>query len=308
MVHRNLYTQFPLYLTFLFILSCTSTKQITKQDTLEAEYPQYQLVGPKKRVFIAEFENRSPYGQRRLGQGISDVLATELSRTNLFILLEREKLNLILDEQALAQTGLISERSAPQYGKLLGANAVITGSVTQFGVRTEAHDIVLTSGKKQIATCALDVRIIDADNGSIIWAGSGQGEAIRSYTNILGSGKAGGYDETLEGDAFRAAVVRLMENLVTALNNMPWSCTVVKVSGDKIYVNAGHKSNLIIGTKLACYALGEPIIDPTTGIEIGREEWKVGTAEVGSYLGEDGAILNVVNGSAPVEGSICRLP
>ena len=289
------------------VLSCASTQQVKKKDTLEADYPQHQLVGPKKRVFIAEFDNRSAYGQRRLGQGISDVLATELMRTNLFIMLEREKLALIMNEQSLAETGIISDQTAPQYGKLLGANAVITGSVTQFGVRTEAYDVILTSGKKQFATCAVDVRIIDVNTGSITWAGSGQGEAVRSYTNILGSGKAGGYDEALEGEAFRASVVRLMENMVPALNNMPWFCRVAKVTGEKIYINAGRKSNLTIGERLKFYDLGEAIIDPVTGLEIGREEQRVGVGEVVSYLGEDGAVVKLVEGSNPIEGSVGRI-
>jgi len=296
-----------LLLSGIFVISCASTVQVTRQETLEADYSQYQLVGPKKRIFITEFSNRSAYGQRRLGQGISDVLATELAKTNLFLLLEREKLTVLLDEQSLAETGIISEQTAPAYGKLLGANAVITGSVTQFGVRTETHDIILTSGKKQIATCAVDLRIVDVNTGSITWAGSGQGEAVRSYTAILGSGKAGGYDEALEGEAFRAAIVSVMENMVVALNSMPWFCTVAKVSGDKIYINAGRKSNLNVGTELVFYEVGEAIVDPTTGLEIGREETRIGTGEVISHFGEDGAVVTLTEGAAPVVGGICRV-
>jgi len=294
---------------FIFIIfaACASTSEVAKTDTIEGDYERYVLVGPKKRIFIADFENKSTYGQYRLGAGIRDVLATELSKTGLFILLEREKLAAVLEEQSLAETGLISEPSAPRVGMLLGANAIIIGSIPQFGVRTEAYDIIITSGKKQVASCVVDVRIVDVNTGSIIWAGSGKGEAMRSYTNILGTGTAGGYDEALEGDAFRAAVVSLMEHLVPSLNNSPWSCTVAKTSGDKIYINAGQKSSLLIGTELAFYDLGEPIIDPTTGLELGREETLTGVGRVNSYLGDDAAVVYLTEGTLPSIGSIGRL-
>ena len=295
-----------LWLVLVLVGSCTSTRTVKKQDTIQADYSKYQLVGPRKRVFVSEFENKSAYGQRRLGSGIKNVLETELSRTNLFLLLEREKLDVLVNEQKLGLSGFITAKSAPKAGQLLGANAVIIGSVTQFGVRTETYDVILTSGKKQIATCAIDVKLIDVSSGRIIWAGSGQGEATRKYTNILGSGQAGGYDETLEGDALRAAVVRLMENLVPALNNIPWYCTIAQVSDRKIYVNAGQKSNLTIGSNLVIYKIGKEIIDPTNGLVLGREEEKIGLGQVSSYFGEDGAVLVRKEGESPSVGDICK--
>ncbi len=293
--------------TFIIIITSCSTVQIQQKDTIISNYTNQELIGPKKRIFVSEFENRSAYGQRRLGKGISDILNTELSKTNRYILLERGKLESVIKEQSLGLSGIIDERSAPEVGKLLGANAIITGSVTQFGVRTETSDIIITSSKKQTAICAVDVRIIDINNGQIVWAGSGKGEAIKSFRNILGSGKAGGYDETLEGEAFRAAIVKVINNLISALNSLEWNCTIAKVSNEKIYINAGRKSNLTINTKLSIYSLGEAIIDPTSGIEIGKEETKIGNGYIISFFGEDGAILKITSGSKPKVGDICKL-
>ena len=288
------------------MISC-STVQVQKKDTITATYSEQRLIGPKKRIFISEFENLSAYGQRRLGKGISDILSTELSKTNSFILLEREKLEAIMKEQTLGQTGFINEQTAPELGKLLGANAIITGSITQFGTRTETYDVILTSGKKQIATCAVDIRIIDITTGQVSWAGSGQGEATRKFTNILGSGKAGGYDEALEGDAFRAAIVHIMSNLVSALNEMQWSCSIAKVTDNKIYLNAGRKSNLKTNQELTIYSLGEPILDPISGVEIGREETEIGSGNIISFFGEDGSIVNFKSNKSPKIGDICKI-
>ncbi|MDD5765496.1 MAG: CsgG/HfaB family protein [Candidatus Marinimicrobia bacterium] len=290
----------------LLFFGC-SPSTIQKDQTSASDVAIYHPTGPKQRVFISEFENRTTYGQRRLGAGISNMLATELSKTGGFILLEREKLDVILKEQALGLSGVISEKSAPQIGELLGANAIITGAVTQFGVRTEAQDLVITASKKQIATCTVDLRLIDVSTGRVLWAGSGAGTAVRKYTNYLGSGTAGSYDEMLESDAFRSAVVNVMQNLLQGFEKLEWSCVVAKVSGDKVYLNAGQNSHLEIGTPLTIYRQGEPITDPVTGAEIGREINKVGSGQVSGYFGDDGSIMNLIEGNGISVGDICKL-
>lgn len=294
-----------LFLCFI-LLNCSTTK-VRKSETLQADYTQAQPIGPKKRIIVSEFENRSAYGERRLGIAISDMLMTELVNTNNFILLEREKLNTVMKEQVLGQSGMINENAAPKLGQLLGANAIITGSITEFGVRTESTDIIITSGKKQIANCVVDIRVIDTNTGEIIWAGSGKGEAIRKYTNVLGSGKAGGYDEKLESDAYRASIIKVMENLVKALNSIEWTCMVADVSEEKIFVNAGKSSNIELNTQVNIYESGKPILDPVTGKELGREEKMTGEASVVSYLGENGSVLKLTSGKMPKKGDICKL-
>lgn len=265
------------------------------------------ISGPKKRVFISEFANRTVYGQRRLGSGISDILATELNQTGAFILLERERLEAILNEQALGMSGIVTEKTAPKVGELLGANAIVTGAVTQFGVRTEAQDLVITASKKQIAACTVDVRLIDVSTGRIVWAGSGRGEAVRKYTNYFGSGTAGGYDEILEGDALRAAIVDVRQNLLSGLQELDWSCVVAKVSGNSAYLNAGRKSNLAIGTPLTIYRPGDPILDPDTGTEIGRIDTILGRGKVSAFFGEDGSIIEIIEGKSINTGDLCKL-
>lgn len=296
-------------LSIILFYGCgSSTVSVEKKKTIVGDYSQFTLKGPKRRVFVSEFKNLSAYGQNRLGKSMSDILTTELSRTNAFILLEREKLDLAIKEQKLGQTGLIDERNAPTFGKIIGANAIVTGSVSQFGVRTETSDYVISNKKEQVAKCEVDIRIIDVNTGQIIWAGSGKGKATRTYSNLLGSGSAGGYDETLEGDAFRAAVVSVMEDLVKALTKTEWTCTIAEViTTSKIYINAGRKSNLDLNTLLNVYRIGKPIIDPVSGIEIGREEDLIGISKVISYLGEDGAVIEMIQGELPSRGDICKI-
>jgi tetratricopeptide (TPR) repeat protein len=51
------------------------------------------------------------------------------ARTNVFVVIERDRMDQIMEELKLSQTGLIDENQAVQVGKMLGADAIITGSV-----------------------------------------------------------------------------------------------------------------------------------------------------------------------------------
>ena len=67
--------------------------------------------GPKLRVGIVDFVNKSSYGAGRLGTSASDILTTELFKTGAFIMVERAQLKQVLGEQALGQTGVVSSET-----------------------------------------------------------------------------------------------------------------------------------------------------------------------------------------------------
>jgi len=120
-------------------------------------------------------------------------------------------------------------------------------------------------------------------------------------------GTRGGYDETLEGDALRAAISKLVVNIASQVNKKPWSCHVADVEGRKIYLDAGANSGLEKGLKLDCVRLGREIKSPSTGLVIGRAESKAGEAKIESFFGDDGSIAVMTSGKPPSKGDLCRL-
>jgi TolB-like protein len=63
-----------------------------------------------------------------LGRGLSEMMITDLGKVRELKLLERIRLQILLDEIALAQTEAIDKNSAPRFGKLLGAGRIIAGT------------------------------------------------------------------------------------------------------------------------------------------------------------------------------------
>ena len=58
---------------------------------------------------------------------------------------------------------------------------------------------------------------------------------------------------------------------------------------------------------MSIFTLGEPILDPISGVEIGREETEIGSGSIVSFFGEDGSIVNFKSNITPKIGDICKI-
>jgi len=286
--------------------ACSSSKKVTKVDdsTTKDVYKISEYIGPKKKLAIAKFENATRFGKRRLGENMTTVLTTELLKTNRFILLERADVDKILDQLALAQSG-VTEGNLEQI-QLLDADFILTGAVTHYAVTTIGSSNLFTQSKTQKAEVGADVRIIDVRTGEILLSESGMGSTEKEFDKVLGMGEEGGYDESLEMDAFRIAVINLTENIITAIDKTPWICDVVKISNSKLYIGAGKKSNLTKGMVLDIFQKGE-VIRNLSGKVIGYEEKWLGIGTISDFFGGDGAIVIAESDSLLNLPLFCRL-
>lgn len=293
--------------------ACAPRESVRRESPMtatETEKESSKYVGPKRRIGVVDFENKTSYGQR-LGTAASDILVTELAKTGRFVVVERDKLAKILDEQKLQASGVIDPKTVVQVGKVLGLNAIVTGAVTEFGVKTEGSEYLLVQSKRQTAEASVDIRLVDAETGQVVYADSGKGMAKSGKGSVLGLGTRGGYDETLEGKALRAAIVEFTDNIVSQVSKKPWSARIAAVRGDIIYLNAGPLMGVEAGLKLDCFHLGKGITDPTTGLVLGYEEVPLGRLRVTGALGDsgDGATGEFMSATAvkPEPKDICRL-
>ncbi len=286
----------------LFLASCASTLKI-RPDIRNIKTEPYS--GPKRKVAVVDFQVKSAYGKARLGSAVTDIMVTELFNTGRFLMIERDKIAKIIEEQTMGAAGLVDSSTAVEIGKLLGAGTMITGSVSEFGVKTTGSDFLIVASKKQSAESTVDVRVIDAKTGRIIYTGTGRGVAIRKTGTFLGLGTTAGYDETLEGSAMRASIVNIINEIVSRINEEPWACSVVDVDGSDVYLNAGKMSNLRVGTKLKVMKKGKEIRNEE-GALIGTIDKEKGVIEVINHFGNDGSIAVVVKGEVPGPGDVCK--
>src|SRR3984893_6806894 len=101
--------------------------------------------GRKKRVAIFDFDYATVhsgvaalFGQDvYVGKGISDLLVTYLVKDGSYSVIERKAMDKILAEQNFSNSDRANPNSAAKIGKMLGVDAIIVGSVTQFGNETK---------------------------------------------------------------------------------------------------------------------------------------------------------------------------
>ena len=72
-----------------------------------------------------------------VGKGVTDLLVSYLVKDGSYSVIERKALDKILAEQNFSNSDRADADSAAKIGKLLGVDAIIVGSITQFGNDTK---------------------------------------------------------------------------------------------------------------------------------------------------------------------------
>lgn len=256
----------------------TTLTGTSKQLPTSSSVSEYR--GPKLRVGVVNFQNRTPSRVLGIGEAAADILGTILQRTGRFIVIPQQDINSILAQQRMGATGMLNPDTAAKMGQILGLNAIVTGAVTAYSEAEEGRDFVLGKSKKQIARVTVDYRVVDTTTGVQLMADSGAGIYEKSATTVLGAGSKASYDTDLRDGALRDALTKAMVNMMQQLGTRVWSGRIAKVSGSTLYINAGLKSGLNVGDRLDVYRAGEEIIDPDTKMKLGTVEDLIGTIVV----------------------------
>lgn len=186
--------------------------------------------GPKPTIAVIEFKNESGAGWWRGGVGweLSGMLSNELSSSRAFTVLERSKIESVLQEQNLAASGRVSGQTGARMGKLLGARYLVAGTVTSYeeDVASTGGGIsfggVSVGGNSQSAYLAIDLRVIDAETGAIAYSRSIEGRSKGGGMSLgISRGGFGGslanQNKTPAGKAIRAALIEASDYLECAM-------------------------------------------------------------------------------------------
>ncbi len=82
----------------------TKIRQVQGTTVNVTEKVESKYTGPKRRIGVVSFENKAPYAQARIGNTATDILVTELVKSGKFIVVGRDCLDKVMDEQKLGQT------------------------------------------------------------------------------------------------------------------------------------------------------------------------------------------------------------
>ena len=113
----------------------------------------------KKKIAVIEFSNLNR-GVTEFGQFLAEELITQLFLVNVgkFDVVERQQLQKIIDEHHLGSSGLLDGAAMGKIGKILGVDAIVSGSITDLGnsVKINARLIAVDTGMV-FAVAATDI-------------------------------------------------------------------------------------------------------------------------------------------------------
>ena len=157
--------------------------------------PTKRLEGVQK-IAILRFDNQSNFIIRELGADfrnrLPDFMTAELLKeyrgavekkiymnkvpTNVFSIIERNQIDIILQEQGLSVSGAIDETQAADIGKLLGVDAMILGS-TSYNYEDETYTreskkkdgtVVITYYRNRKLNASASLKIVSVQTGEIL--------------------------------------------------------------------------------------------------------------------------------------------
>ncbi len=137
-------------------------------------------------VFVAPLDgdiSQIQAWQPALGEGLAEMLITELTKLNKFQVLESTALKDLVDEVQLGEAGYVGKDERVEKGGFAGADFMFRGKVTRFGSKSQniglGGFIPGSGGNLGITTSHSDVRIdwrfVDAATRKIITSGHSEG-------------------------------------------------------------------------------------------------------------------------------------
>jgi TolB-like protein len=136
-------------------------------------------------VAVVDFKNNSGiFSLDDLEKSVPEMLKTELShRGSKLSVVERQKLEAIMREQALAQSGILDEKSGQAVGQLLGAEYLLSGEInmSESRLRIDCHILKVSTGQvRGEKVIGRDRKVIDEMVGllaaNVLYNLSGEGD------------------------------------------------------------------------------------------------------------------------------------
>lgn len=255
----------------------------------------------KRKIAIGRFTNETRYGKALLtgdqvdplGKQTSDMLSARLVDSGKFLIFERPDLTVLKNEQQLQGGG----------GNIIGVDALIVGSLTEFGRSIEGEAGFLSNSKKQVARAKVEIRLVDVKTGFVFFSATGTGQADVESGTVMGFGNQAGYDSTLNDRAIGAAISDVLSRIVNKLEERPWHSDLLKIDGGTVYISGGTRQGLKAGDRLRVVKSGGTVRSAQTGFDIDLPPTPVADLVVDSTFGDnetnEASVAHVTSGTLP---------
>jgi len=299
--------------TALPLASLVAANEVANEPLLAQANPS------RLRVAVLDFDfantglTYSIWGYASPAQGVSYLLTNKLVESGQYTIVERSRVEEILFEQDLGQSGRIDPGTAAQIGRVLGVDAVVIGSITRFNFEQNGGSVSVLGfgggGDSREAVVELTARLVNTTTGEIIATAQGSGSAGRGGGRVstpfgsIGGGSRS--DDEIFSDAAEQAVNQLTSELTSAAPRIASAAAstlpivdaiVADVAGGTVIINRGTSDGFRPGMVLSIERVTREVTDPATGEVIRTLTAPVGQIELTEVDARSG-IGRIVSGT-----------
>jgi len=212
------------------------------------------------------------------GRFISEELITRLYQTKKFKVIERQLLNKVIAEQKLSLTGVIEQTAAQRLGKVLGVDAIASGTVTDLGKSLRVNARLIITGTGEVFAVAVTEIAKDDSVLALMGAGNtGPTNTSSSATSYQGKAIA-----SKDIGSLRVVLKSIMRVTVagnySALNGIRCSFEFINLETQKPIVVA---MNAIANSSVIGRSLRSTLVDENGGLWRPRNSDVAGVSIVG---------------------------
>jgi curli biogenesis system outer membrane secretion channel CsgG len=298
-----------------------------RDDEAQASAPTVDCrLDPRKRLAVLPFGGVGKYGSYEgwdVGEAVAAQLATALEQTDCFVLTDRLALSDVLREQELGLASVVSRETAPAAGGLIGAQILVKGEITEFEPGKQGRGMtggfkvgdspigIRLGGNRNTVHIAADIRLIDASTGEVLFAQRVDSEA-KTFGLAFGldyddaSLGSDNFNKTPLGMAVRDAVIEAAGFIVSQTREIQWTGRIVYEEDGAVFMNAGADSGVKVGDTFTVSTVERELIDPSTGVSLGRIEKELGRVRIEQVQGKY-SIAKRLAGTFPIRrGDVVR--
>jgi TolB-like protein len=151
-------------------LNTNTSRAAGRMDAVSIEVANAFQGNKNKMVAILDFTNID--GKKSiLGRYLAEQTSNNLFRNSDLKFVERAQINKVIEEMKFGTSGFVSDESAVRIGHLLGADAVVLGTLTRIGRRI-----------------SVSIKVVETESGKILSSGTTEiegDEFIEMYNNLL---------------------------------------------------------------------------------------------------------------------------
>lgn len=213
--------------------------------------------------------NNTDMSLKQITEALNGLLVNALNSTGKFEIKTRANLDVLMEENAL--TGNTVNLQG------LGSDFAVAPKIDDFQDYIERATFggIGAVAEKRILTLGTTIIITDNTSGTILTTASFQ-LSNKDVENLITSDRNARASDSLIRQIADKMAKTMANRVVDVLN----PAVILSLRGQLVTINRGDGTSFAVGQKFEVFALGEALIDPDTGENLGREEFPVGMVEV----------------------------